>query len=82
MIKHFNDYCEEGGSHCINSGKPKNLCFKTVEGSIATFLNSFPTFTFYFGDPGSPAAKYELRGEDYLYEDDENIWCMGISKLG
>jgi len=53
----------------------------TYYSNVTDFYNSFPSFTFYFGQDGE--APYQWKPEDYLYkkEGKTNQYCIGIARF-
>ena len=53
----------------------------TYYSNVTDFYNSFPSFTFYFGQGGE--APYQWKPEDYLYkkEGKTNQYCIGIARF-
>lgn len=81
MMNGFNSFCNKEG----NCGPRTNdNCFThdPSKYSLSQFLAKFPTFTFFFGE--NETYPYELRGEDYLYEQypGSHKYCIGIDVFG
>jgi len=85
LTRSLSDYCNEDSNHCGKGSAAKNqkLCWNYHSEDFETlqeFLNSFPTFKFYFGKNGK--GIYEWKGEDYLYQKpgSSKMYCMGLSR--
>jgi hypothetical protein len=78
MMSGFNSFCNQPGK--CGRRTSDNNCFMYDPSSegVQAFLQNFPSFTFYFGD--NEGLPYELRGEDYLYDQypGSNKFCVGI----
>jgi hypothetical protein len=81
-------FCREKQSNCGYNRKD-GACWvydSSLSGSIQEFFDSFPSFTFLFGDSEDTKdyVPYELRGMDYLYQENGGSaqWCLGIQKFG